>query len=89
MLEPQSNLKVNDRPNKWNDDFSSKTALSIFMSMTPELDDRSKENSWVFPALKKTSHLFPHSTVSLRSDSRSEDNFNLLPHIRCLVTARV
>ena len=26
-----------------------------------------------FPALKETSHILPHSTVSLRSDSRPED----------------
>ena len=43
------------------------------MSMTPELADQSKEANCVFSAFKETSHLLPHSTVSLRSDSRSEN----------------
>ena len=36
--------------------------------------DWSNETSWVFPALKSTSHFLVHSTVSCRSDSSSKAN---------------
>ena len=64
--------KVN--PSILKDDFSSRTNPSIFTSIAPVLLDRSNETSWVFPALKSTSHFLPQSTVSRRSDSSSEDN---------------
>ena len=58
IQEPQSNLeqKIN----------------SIFTLIAPVLLDRSNETSWIFPALKSTSHFLLHSTVSHRSDSSSE-----------------
>ena len=56
------------------DDFSSRTNPSIFTSIEPLLLDQSNETSWVFPALKSTSHFLPQSTVSCRSDSSSEAN---------------
>ena len=47
--------------------------LSIFTPIEPLLLDPSNETSWVFPALKSTSHFLPKSTVSC-SDSSSETN---------------
>ena len=40
----------------------------------PVLLDQSNKTSWVFPALKSTSYFLPQSTVSCRSDSKSEAN---------------
>ena len=56
------------------DDFCSRTDPSIFTSIEPLLLDWSNKTSWVFPALKSTSHFLPQSTVSCRSDSSSEAN---------------
>ena len=63
--------KVN--PSILKDDFSSRIDPLIFTSIEPLLLDWSNKTSWVFPALKSTSHL-PQSTVSRRSDSSSEAN---------------
>ena len=54
--------------------FSSRTDSSIFASIAPALLDWSNETSWVFPALKSTSHFLRQSTVSHRSDASSEAN---------------
>ena len=51
--------------------FYSRTHLSIFTSIATMLLDQSNEKSWVFPALKSTSHILPQSTVPYRSDSSS------------------
>ena len=74
MQEPQSNLEEKVNSSILKDDFSSRTDPSIFTSIEPLLLDRSNETSWVFPALKSTSHFLPQSTVSCRSDSSSEAN---------------
>ena len=54
--------------------FCSRTNSFIFTSIAPVLLDWSNETSWVFPALKSTSHVLPQSTVSHRSDASSEAN---------------
>ena len=55
------------------DEFSSRTDQAIFTSIAPALL-MWNETSWVFPALKSTSHFLPQLTVSYRSDSSSEAN---------------
>ena len=72
MQEPQSNIEEKVNPGILKDDFSPRTEPSIFTSIEPLLLDRSNKTSWVFPALKSTSHFLPQSTVSHRSDSSSE-----------------
>ena len=64
--------KVN--PSILKDGFSSRTDPSINISIAPVLLDWPNETSWVFPALKSTSHFLHQSTVSCRSDSSSEAN---------------
>ena len=61
-------------PSILKNDISSRTDPSIFTSLAPVLLDQSNETSWVFPALKSTSHFLPQSKVSCRSDSSSEIN---------------
>ena len=46
-------------PSIFKDEFSSGTDTSIFTSIAPQLLDWSNETSWVFPALKSTSHFLP------------------------------
>ena len=46
---------------------------SIFISYSTSVI-RPVKSSWVFPALKSTSHFLPQLTVSRRSDSSSEAN---------------
>ena len=58
---------------KW---FFPKNGPIIFTSIVPVILDRWNKTSWVFPALKSTSHFLPQSTVSRRSDSSSEANSN-------------
>ena len=53
QLEEKVNLSI------LKDDFSSTTEPSIFTSIEPLLLDRPNETSWVFPALKSTSHFLP------------------------------
>ena len=48
--------------------------LHFHINSTSVTGDWSNKNSWVFPALKSTSHFLPHYTVSRRSDSSSEAN---------------
>ena len=56
-------------------DFSSSADPSIFTSIATELLDWSYKTSWVFRALKSTSHfLKPVTSMSRRSDSSSEAN---------------
>ena len=59
--ESQSSILKNE--------FSSRTDPFI---LAPVLLDWSNETSWDFLTLKSTSHFLPQSTVSRRSDSRSE-----------------
>ena len=68
MYEPQYNLEEKVNPSILKDEFSSVTDPLFFMSTEPVLLDWLNETSWVFPALKSTSHFLPQSTVSLRSD---------------------
>ena len=49
--------------------FYSRRNPSFFISIGPLLSDGSNETSWVFPALKSTSHYLPQSTISQRPDS--------------------
>ena len=72
-VRPQSNLEEKVNLSILND-FSSRTGRSIFTSIVPVFLDRSNETSWVFLALKSTSHFLLQSTVSRRSDSSSEAN---------------
>ena len=51
-----------------------KTDPSAFKSTAPVPLDWSNKTSWVFPALKSSSHFLPQSTESCRSDSSSEAN---------------
>ena len=48
------------------------TTAFIFTSIELLLLDQSNKTSWVFPALKWTSHFLPQFTVSRRSNSSSE-----------------
>ena len=57
------------QPSILKNEFSSRTDPFI---LAPVLLDWSNETSWVFLALKSTSHFLPQSTVSRRSDSSSE-----------------
>ena len=59
-----------------------------FHNSTTSVISRSNETSWVFLALKPTSHFQPQSTVPRWSDSCSEANSSYC-HIRCLITLRV
>ena len=68
MYEPQYNLEEKVNPSILKDEFSSVTDPLFFMLTEPVLLDWLNETSWVFPALKSTSHFLPQSTVSLRSD---------------------
>ena len=43
--------------------------------------DLSNETSWIFPALKSTSHFLPQPSVLRRSDSSSEANQGLIQEI--------
>ena len=54
-------------------DFFSISDPSVFTSI-PVLLGRPNEPSWIFPALKSTSHFLPQSIVSRRSDSSSAAN---------------
>ena len=74
MWEYQSNLKNKVKPSILKDDYYSTTGPSNFPSMSPVLWNYSNKTSWVFPALKSTSHFLAQSTVSCRSDSSSEAN---------------
>ena len=58
----------------------------ISTSVIPDFHDRQPKQT-VFPALNVTSHLFSHSTVSLRSNSDSEGShlINLLTQFRYFV----
>ena len=70
------------------DDFSSKTDPSIFASLEPLLSHQSSKTSWVFPALKSTSHFLPYATVSkIRFNFRCQ--LQLLSQIICLITVGV
>ena len=60
------------RPNHWAS-LRLHTAF-IFTSIEPLLLDQWNKTSWVFPALKWTSHFLPQFTVSHRSNSSSEAN---------------
>ena len=71
---PQLNLEEKVNLSILKDDFSSRTDTCILKSIEPVLLDWSYETSWVFPALKSTSHFLPQSTMSSRSDSSSEAN---------------
>ena len=51
--------------------------------------DQSNKTSWVFPALKPTSHFLPQSTVSPRSHSSSEANFSCCHRLETLAHLRV
>ena len=53
---------------------SSRSDLSVFTSMAPASLDWSNKTSWVFPALKSTSHFLLQSTVYYRSDSSSDQS---------------
>ena len=46
--------------------FSPGTDPSPFTSIAPVFLDRSNKTSWVFPALKSTSHFLPQSVVSIQ-----------------------
>ena len=59
MEEPQSNLEEKVNLSILTDKFSSRTDPSISTSIEPVLLDWSNETSWVFPALKSTSHFLP------------------------------
>ena len=72
----QSNKVEKNSPRILKDDFSSRKGPSIFTSVAPELLERSKKTSRVFPAMKSISHSLPHSTVSPKSESSSEANFS-------------
>ena len=64
-VRAQSNLQEKGNLGILRDDFSSRTSPSIFTSIT------SNKTSWLFPALKPTSHFLLKSTVSCRSGSSS------------------
>ena len=72
MYEPQSNLEEKENSSILKDDFSSKTDWSIFTSIAPELLDQSNKTSWVYPALKSTSHFLSQPIGSCRPDLNSE-----------------
>lgn len=44
----------------------------IFISVAPELPERSNKTNQVFPAMKSTSPFLPQSAVSCKSESSSE-----------------
>ena len=58
----QSSLEEKVNPIILKDDFFSRTDSSIFTSIASLLSDWSNETSWVFSALKSTSHFLPQST---------------------------
>ena len=54
----------------------------------PMLFNRSKETSWIFPALKSTSSFLPQYSVS-QMRFKFSSQFQLLPQIRRLIMLRV
>ena len=63
---PQSSLEEKVNPSTLKDEFSSRADPSIFTSVAPVLLEQSNSTSWVFPALKSTSHLLPSKFVNSR-----------------------
>ena len=61
LYQPQSNLEEKVNPSILKYYFSSRRDLSIFTSIEPVLLDCWNKTSWVFPALKSTSHFLPQS----------------------------
>ena len=47
--------------------FFLKNSPTIFLSIAPVLLEWSKKTSWVFPALKSTSHLLPNNSLIRKS----------------------
>ena len=70
----QSNLEEKVKPIILKDVFSSRTDPSIFTLIAPAFLDWPNETSWIFWALKSTSHFLPQFSVPCRSDSSSEAN---------------
>ena len=65
-------FRIESQPSILKDDFFLITDSSIFTSIASALLDWSNKPSWVFQALKSTSHFFPQSTVFGWSHSSSE-----------------
>ena len=74
VLEHQSVQRRKIVPAYYQITFSGKKDPSIFTPIATELLNRSNKTSWVFPALKSTSHILLQSIVSRKSDSNSEAN---------------
>ena len=59
ISEPKSNLEEKGNLSVLKVDFSTRTDASILTSVAPVLLHRSNKTSYVFQALKSTSHLLP------------------------------